>query len=53
MSEVYSKRFSRETNLALIGSPEKLLGWPDAALEWLGEKCEYLIEVREFDAWSL
>ena len=42
MSGVYPRRFSREINLALIGSPEKLHGWPDAALERLGEKCAYL-----------
>lgn len=53
MSGVYPRRFSREINLALIGTPEKLPGWPDAALERLGEKCEYLIEVRGFDAWSM
>jgi len=53
MYEVYPRRFSREINLALIGSPEKMTGWQDVALERLGEKCEYLIEVRGFDAWSL
>ena len=53
MYEIYPRRFSREINLALIGSPEKMPGWQDAALERLGEKCDYLIEVRGFDAWSL
>jgi hypothetical protein len=53
MFEVYPRRFSREINLALIGSPEKLPGWPDAALERLREKCEYLINVRGFDAWNM
>ena len=53
MFEVYPRRFSREINLALTGSPEKMTGWRDVALERLGEKCEYLIEVRGFDAWSL
>jgi hypothetical protein len=53
MYEIYPRRFSREINLALIGSPEKIPGWQDAALERLGEKCDYLIEVRGYDAWSL
>jgi hypothetical protein len=51
MHDVYPKRFSREINLALIGSPEKIPGWQNIALERLGEKCEYLIDVRGFDAW--
>jgi hypothetical protein len=45
MYEVYPKRFSREINPALIGSPEKLPGWQAVARERLGEKCEYLINV--------
>ena len=53
MHEIYSRRFSREINLALTGSPEKIPGWQDVAIERLGEKCKYLIEVRGFDAWSL
>ena len=53
MFEVYPRRFSREINLALIGSQEKLPCWQDAAMERLGEKSEYLIDVRGFDAWSL
>ena len=53
MFEVYPRRFSREINLALTGLPEKMPGWQDVALERLEEKCEYLIEVRGFDAWSL
>jgi hypothetical protein len=53
MYEVYPKRFSREINLALIGSTEKMPGWQDVALEQLREKCSFLIEVRGFDAWSL
>jgi hypothetical protein len=52
MHEIYPHRFSREINQALTGSPEKMPGWQDAALERLGEKCDYLIEVRGFDAWS-
>jgi hypothetical protein len=51
--ETHPWRFSLEINLALIGSPEQMSGWQDVALERLGEKCEYLIEVRGFDAWSL
>ena len=53
MYEVYPKRFSREINLALTGSTETLPGWQDVALERLGEKCDYLIEIRGFGAWSL
>jgi hypothetical protein len=53
MHDVYPKRFSREINLALTGSTDSLTGWQNIALERLREKCEYLIEVRGFDAWSL
>ena len=53
MYEVYPKRFSREINLALTGLPEKMPGWHDVALERLREKCDYLIEVRGFEAWTL
>ena len=53
MYEVYPKRFLREINIALVGSPEQSSGWQDVALERLGEKCAYLIDVRGFDAWSL
>jgi len=52
MNDVYLRRFSREINLALTGSTEKMPGWQAAAIERLGEKCDYLIEVRGFDAWS-
>ena len=53
MYEVYPKRFLREINLALVGLPEQSSGWQDVALERLGEKCAYLIDVRGFDAWRL
>jgi hypothetical protein len=53
MYEIYPRRFSREINLALIGSPEKMPGWQDMAIERLGEKCDHLIEVRGYDEWSL
>ncbi|MDP2796421.1 MAG: hypothetical protein Q8N94_02785 [Methanoregula sp.] len=53
MYEVYPRRFSREINPALIGSPEKMPGWQDVAIERLWEKCRYYIEVRGYDAWSL
>ena len=53
MYEVYPRRFSREINLALTGTTEKMPGWQDMAIERLGEKCDYLIEVRGFDAWSM
>jgi CRISPR/Cas system Type II protein with McrA/HNH and RuvC-like nuclease domain len=53
MYEVYPKRFSREIKTALIGSAEKTPGWHDVALDRLGEKCDYLIEIRGSGAWSL
>jgi hypothetical protein len=53
MYEVYPKRFYREINLALTGLPEKMPDWQDVALERLRENCDYLIEVRGFEAWSL
>ncbi len=53
MHEIYPRRFSREINLALIGSPEKMPGWQDVAIERLREKCDHLIEVRGYDEWRL
>lgn len=53
MYDIYSRRFSRDITLDLTGSPETMPGWRAVAIERLGEKCDYLIEVRGFDAWSL
>ena len=53
MYDSFPKRFLREINLGLTGLPEQSSGWQDVALERLGKKCAYLIDVRGFDAWHL
>ncbi|WAC05328.1 MAG: hypothetical protein OS112_01480 [Methanoregula sp.] len=49
----YPKRFNREIGLSLVGTTTLPSGWQDVALEHLMEKCDYLINVRGYDAWSL
>jgi hypothetical protein len=53
LHENYPARFAREIGLSLTGSSGLSQGWQDAAIHRLCEKCEYLIEIRGFDAWSL
>jgi hypothetical protein len=53
LHENYPARFAREINLSLTGSVELSQGWQDVAIQRLCKKCEYLIEVRGFDPWSL
>jgi hypothetical protein len=49
----YPKRFDREISLSLVGTTTLPSGWHDVALEHLMEKCDYLINVRGYDTWSL
>ena len=49
----YPKRFDREIGLSLVGTTTMPSGWRDVALGHLMEKCDYLINVRGYDAWSL
>jgi hypothetical protein len=53
LRQKYPERFDREIGLSLIGTKGLSSGWHDSALEHLMEKCEYLINVRGFDPWSL
>lgn len=50
---VYPHRFSREINLALTGSLELSSDWREVAIQRLGEKCGWLVEVRGFEGWNL
>lgn len=49
----YPKRFDREIGLSLVGTTTLPSGWHDVAFEHLMEKCDYLINVRGYYAWSL
>jgi len=48
----YPQRFDREICLSLIGTTTVPEDWKNIAFDHLMEKCEYLINVRGYDAWS-
>ena len=49
----YSQRFRREMTISLLGKADTSADWHDRAIQRLMEKCEYLINVRGFEGWSL
>jgi len=46
-------KFDRELAISLTGPIPPGSDWQEIAIRKLQEKCQYLIEVRGFDAWSL
>jgi hypothetical protein len=53
MRKGYLLRFDRELKISLIGRSEPESEWFKVALQQVKERCDYLINVREFDEWSL
>jgi len=49
----YPKKFDREMNISLTGPQTSGSDWHDVALDHLMEKCDYLINIRGYDAWDL
>jgi len=53
LRSTYPEMFEREISLSLTGTPNPGPGLLDVAIERIKEKCEYLIDVRGYEAWSL
>jgi hypothetical protein len=49
----YPQRFLRELKISLLGPSTASSDWNKRAIQRLMEKCEYLINVRGFDVWTL
>jgi len=53
LRKAYANKFDRELAISLTGPISPGSDWQEIAIHKLQEKCQYLIEVRGFDAWSL
>jgi CRISPR/Cas system Type II protein with McrA/HNH and RuvC-like nuclease domain len=49
----FNQRFHREMKISLLGKDNLNDNWHDIAIERLTEKCEYLINIRGFEGWSV
>ncbi len=55
LNEQFADSFGREMRVSLVGVKEQDSndGWVDTGLDALINKCEYLIDVKGFQSWSL
>ena len=53
LMNAYPNMFKRGISLSLTGSSDSQADLMDLAIERMKEKCEYLIEVRGYEAWRL
>jgi len=53
LMNTHPNMFQRGISLSLTGSPGSRADLMDLAIERMKEKCEYLIEVRGYEAWRL
>jgi len=53
LEKEYYQRFHREMTISLLGNPNRTDDWHDIAIQRLMDKCEYLIDIRGFEGWSI
>jgi hypothetical protein len=53
LMNAHPNMFKRGISLSLTGTPGSQADLMDLAIERMKEKCEYLIEVRGYEAWRL